>query len=385
MATVAGQPSYILRTGCVEAAITQRAAMLAPVAFYRDTPAPIQPYSISPWAEEKLDPQTPPILVCLRGDFICSAFGGNDEPFNGQKLPVHGETANEVWETVSAPSSEAGAVLHMTMQLRLQGGRCDHYTALVEGHNVVYQRDDFSGIDGPINPGHHATLKFPDRRNAGRLSFSKHIHAHTFIEPFETPDRGGYSILRPDTPIADLAAVPCVDGTVADVSAYPARAGYEDIVIICADPSLDVAWSAVTFADDGYVWFSLRNPALLPSTLLWMSNGGRKYAPWNGRHINVMGIEDMTGFFHVGLAASARENLLTRKGVKTCHQIKPSETLRIPYIQGVTRIRDGFDRVVAVEIENDATIVLIAASGVQQTVPCQASFLRSGRLTGLIE
>ena len=36
----------------------------------------------------------------------------------------------------------------------------------------------------------------------------------------------------------------------------------------------------------------LKNPAQLPVTMLWFSNGGRSYAPWNGRHRDVLGVED---------------------------------------------------------------------------------------------
>jgi len=384
MKTIANQPSYILATKTVEAAITQRAAMLAPVTFFRDT-APLQPYSIAPWAEERLDPGTPQVVACLRGDFLCSAFGGNDEPFEGKRLPVHGETANEVWDFVSFDKGKGGVVLRQSIRLSLQGGGCDKTTALVEKHNIVYQRDDFSGVNGPINPGHHAMLRFPDKPGCARLSFSPFVYAHTFVEPTEHPEKRGYSILKPNAPVSDLTGVPRSDGALTDVTVFPARRGFDDIMIICADPSREFAWSAVTFSEDGYVWFTLRDPRLLPSTLLWMSNGGRYYAPWNGRHVNVLGVEDMTGFFHYGLAASARDNLLTQKGIKTCHRLKPSDTLRIPYVQGIARVPKGFDRVASIEIESDASIKLTAPSGATQSVPCFASFVKTGEIKGLIQ
>jgi len=88
-----------------------------------------------------------------------------------------------------------------------------------------------------------------------------------------------------------------------------------------------------------------------------------------------------TGFFHVGLAASARDNLLTQKGIKTCHWLKPNETLRIPYIQGVARVPRGFDRVASIEVESANAIRLVADSGASQVVPCRAEFARTGELT----
>lgn len=373
----AGQPSYVLSTTNMEAYITKQAGMLAPVTFCKDS-SPIQPYSVAPWAEETLSQDTPPIIKCLRGDFICSTFGGNDEPFNGKKLPIHGETANNEWSVVAQESNKQSSVLRTSMDLTVQGGRCDAVTVILEGQNVVYQRHDFSGIDGPINPGHHATLLFPDKPGCGALSFSRHIYSHTFVDNVNNPEIGERSFLKPDSQITDLTAVPALDGSTTDTTSFPARRGFEDIAIVCADPTLELAWSAVAIPSAGYAWFSLRNPKLLPSTVLWMSNGGRDFAPWNGRHINVMGIEDITGFFHKGLAASARENMLNKKGIVTCHRITSAETLRVPYIQGVARIPRNFDRVASITPDNDNEISLTSLSGSSVRIPCKWNFTSSG-------
>lgn len=383
MRTIAGQESHILEIPSVEVAVTKRAAMLAPVRFHRTT-EPVEPYAIAPWAEEETDPGLPSIIKVLRGDFICSAFGANEEPVSGKQLPVHGETANEEWTKISHENRESGAVLKLGIDLSIQGGRCEGTTALVRKNSLVYQRHDFTGIDGPINPGHHATLKFPDRPGSGRLSFSKFAYAHTFVDPAELPENKGYSFLKPDTPVIDLTNVHCIDGTKTDLTRYPARRGYEDIVILCADVSLDFVWSAVTFQEEGYVWYTIRDPKILPSTLLWFSNGGRHYEPWNGRHVAIAGIEDMTGFFHLGLAASARSNFLADKGFRTCHRMEPDETLSVNYIQGAARVPDDFDRVARIEAESDERIILIAESGVRVPVRCHIGFIQSGKLLDLI-
>ena len=64
----------------------------------------------------------------------------------------------------------------------------------------------------------------------------------------------------------------------------------------------------MTFPAERFVWFALKDPRILRKTVLWISNGGRHYPPWNGRHINVMGLEEVTAYFHLGLADSARKN-----------------------------------------------------------------------------
>jgi hypothetical protein len=343
---------------------------------------------MAPWAEEPLPPETPPVIAGLRGDFFCSAFGANDEPYQGRRLPLHGETANNLWQGIARDETKAGCWIRLGLDLPLQGGRCEATTALLPEDSVVYQRHDLTGLNGPVNPGHHATLGFPAREGSGRLSFSRFHLARTFSEPIERAATGGASCLAPDTEISDLRAVRALDGTITDLTRYPARLGFEDIAILCADPCVALGWSAVTFPNEGYVWFALRNPRQLTSTLLWFSNGGRRYPPWSSRHVNVMGIEDMTGFFHVGLAASCSPNALSARGIATCLEPDADGRLSIPYIQGVARIPDGFDRVADIE-PCDAEgcgargIRILSESGVKVDVRCHVEFVFDGELPEL--
>jgi hypothetical protein len=140
-----------------------------------------------------------------------------------------------------------------------------------------------------------------------------------------------------------------VCGTLADLSRYPARRGFEDIAMLVADPSLRLAWTAASFPKERYVWFTLRDPRVLASTILWISNGGRHYPPWNGRHVNTLGLEDMTGFFHEGLAPSAGPNALRRRGFKTCLALSPDTPTRVNYIMACVPTPRGFGRVRRIE------------------------------------
>lgn len=380
-ANVYGRPSFLMKSRCVEVALTVTGAHLAPVTFFPQEAHPIQPYAIAPWWSEPLEPTIPAILATLRGDFFCSAFGANAEEYAARRLPLHGETANGVWQAVGRGSSTSGCWLQLGMELTAQGGHCQAITALVSGQPVIYQRHDLSRLTGPINPGHHATLAFPGTPGAGRLSFSRLKCAFTYREPIERPETGGRSSLLPDREIADLRKVPCIDGSTTDLTRFPARRGFEDVAILCTDPTVRLAWSAVTFPERGFVWFSLRDPRRLSCTQLWFSNGGRDYPPWNGRHLNVMGIEDMTGYFHVGLAASCRVNPLTARGVTTSLDPDREGRISIPYIQGVARIPPGFDQVAAIEaLRDEDRILLRADSGVEVALACHAEFLETGEI-----
>ena len=377
-ARIRGQESFVLRSRQVELALTRLGGHLAPVTFFPKDPRPIQPYAIAPWAEESLPADTPPLVIVLRGDFFCSAFGANEEAVGHRRLPLHGETANGTWQPIARGEAAAGSWMQLGMDLPQQGGRCEAITALLHDHSMIYQRHDLMGLTGPVNPGHHATLAFPPRDGSGRLSFSPFTLARTYFEPTERRETGGRSHFKPDAEITDLKVVPCVDGSMTDLTSFPARRGFEDVAILCTDPSLEFGWSAATFPEAGFVWFALRNPKQLASTLLWFSNGGRDYPPWNRRHVNVLGVEDMTGFFQVGLAASCRPNALTARGIRTYLMPDAAGSLSIPYIQGVARIPEGFDRVAVIEAQPKSGGVRIRSeSGLEVLAPCEVNFIRS--------
>lgn len=287
---IEGQRSWNIENDSVSAAITQLGGHLAPVVFDRSRKA-IQPFSVAPWAEEKVTGQ-PNILKVLRGDFFCMPFGGNDEPWQEEQHPVHGETANRKWSFHDYREDENETILHLRMRTKVRKGRVDKILRLHQGHNAVYQRHVLTDYSGKINIGHHATLKFPDIEGSGLISTSKLVHCQNYINPTEDPAMGGYSTLKPGARFKRLNKVPLLDGSTTDLSRYPSRKGFEDIAILINDPNAKLAWTAVSFPDEGYVWFALKDPKVLASTLLWMSNGGRHYAPWNGRHHSVMGLEE---------------------------------------------------------------------------------------------
>jgi hypothetical protein len=84
--------------------------------------------------------------------------------------------------------------------------------------------------------------------------------------------------------------------------------------------------------------------------------------PWNGRHRGVLGIEDVTAYFHLGLAASLADNPWRKKGIPTAIALGNRKCTRIPYIMGVAALPDGFDTVSAIR-RTDTGIRLHAAGG----------------------
>ncbi len=226
--------------------------------------------------------------------------------------------------------------------------------------------------------GHHAMLKFPDYPGSGVISTSRFVFGQVFPQTFELPENGGYSFLKQGAEFQSLDAVPALNGGTADLTRYPARRGFEDLVMIVADANEPFAWTAVTFPKERFVWFALKDPRVLRQTVMWISNGGRHYPPWSSRHVNVLGLEEVTSWFHVGLAESAAKNPVSDSGHPTSATFTAGEPFTISYIAGIAKIPPGFDRVKSIEAEpGRQKIVLRSASGKQAKAAVDLTFLGS--------
>ena len=316
----------------------------------------VEPFSTAPWCDQPEAEKLIPLLRVLRGDFFCAPFGAGPA-WRGEAHPPHGESANATWDV----NSSADGKLAATLQTCVRPGKITKLIEARAGETNLYQAHLLEGFSGGMCLGHHAMLDFA-RNGAGVISTSKLRLAQVLPVPFENPVQGGYSSLKPGAWFRQLNRVPMADGAKADLTRYPAREGFEDLVMLHHRDADDFAWAAVVFPEKNFIWFSLKNPAHLASTVLWHSNGGRHYDPWNGRHRGVLGIEDVTAYFHLGLAASLAKNPWKEKGVPTSLALSRRKATRIPYIMGVAPLPTGFDSVRS--IKRTATgIRLQAASG----------------------
>jgi len=370
-----GQPSWRISNATVEAFVTQTGGQVGPITFRlgRET---IQPYAVAPWAEERALKSLPWMLKVLRGDFFCLPFGGNSTPFRGELHPPHGETANNPWRCECLTESTA----HLSLQTKTRAGRVDKYVSLADNHTAVYQRHIISGMKGPMNLGHHAMVRFPEAPGSGNISTSRFLRGEVAPRPLEDPALGGYSCLKSGAGFRSLRKVPRLDGGWTDLTTYPSRRGYEDLVMLVSDPGLPFAWTAVTFPKQGYVWFALKDPRVLRQTIFWFSNGGRHYPPWNGRHVNVLGLEEVTSYFHYGLAESAAKNSLARLGFPTCHRLARRTPLVVNYIMAVAPVPKGFDCVARVTPANGGRAVKLSSrNGRSMLTTVDLDFLSSDR------
>lgn len=377
--TVDSQPSWILESPQVRLAVTKLGAHMAPVTFLRDSGAPVQPYHVSPWQNEGLKDFPAPVLASLRGDWFCIPFGGNGTEFRGEKHPPHGEVAGAPWTFVDARRAGGTSTLVLAFEPTVRKGRIVKELSLVDGQNAVYSKHTVTGFAGPAPCGHHATLAMPEADGVFRVSTSPIAFGMTNPSRFSDPAKGEYQALAIAAPFDDLARVPALEKGApdADLTRLPARPGHADLVQV-VNRTEGTAWTCAVRTDEGWMWWALKDPKVLGSTLLWIENRGRHGSPWNGRN-NCLGLEDVTTFFADGLAASAGGNLLSRRGFPTALEFSAEKPTEIRYIQGVSRVPAGFGKVVGAEFA-PGQVTFVDEGGKRATVPVKHEFLGGAAL-----
>jgi hypothetical protein len=353
MEIVYGSESYFVSTPEVDFAITAQGGHLAPVDFYFGDFA-VSPYALAPWQPDEIDASLPPLLTQLRGDFFCLPFGGQAGG------PPHGDPANARWSLVEQEERS----LTLEMKQTDSGAAVRKKISVREGQQALYVEHWVSGLEGQWNYGNHPVLDFSDLApGQGRLAVSPYRWASVYDGLFANPEAGETGRLLPSAVFDQLAAVPTIDGGVMDLTHYPTPSGHEDLVMMVNEPATaerPFGWSAATF--DQYIWFSLKRVSDFPATLFWVSNGGRSAHPWESRHVGRLGIEEVCSHFCNGLEAS-REDRLAQLAIPTTRKFSASETVRLPIIQGVALVEPDFGKVTAIEVIDEATLMIHGENG----------------------
>lgn len=254
----------------------------------------IDPFHAVPWMEEEMPDGTPPHLGRMQGDFFCAPFGIEGE------APLHGWPANASWEVVEVGESHIAARLTE----EAQGASVTKRLELRNGEPFLYASHAFEGGAGTVPVANHACLSVPE---GARITASPRTWRTPPAAPEPDPSRGRSALSYPAT--GPMDAFPGAEGPV-DLTRYPWGPAHEDFVLGLEEPGF--GWCAV--ARPGDLYLSLRDAKALPMTMLWHSNGGRNYAPWNGRHRACLGVEEGAAGHMIGedhaLSLGGRAELL---------------------------------------------------------------------------
>jgi hypothetical protein len=370
---VFNQPSWLLENDAISLAVTKTGGMMAPVTFFRQSEAPFQPYYVNPWHAEDIQVDEG-VLGPLRGDFFCMPFGAAGT-HNGVEYATHGETASTEW-TLSPESSDRELVL--TMDTTAPKASVTKRLTLRDGENNVYVQHRVRGGSARTPLGHHQTLEGGDVPQRLLVSTSALRFGRVQSRDAAHYAGGEYYSLEPEARFDDLGAVPTLwlDQPNTDCSAFPNRYGFVDILTVVNDPTVTPAWTAAVDTQARALWFSLKDPAVLPATVFWMENHGRHQSPWLGRNCCI-GLEDICGHLADGVAASVEENDLSRDGVPTAIDLSAHDPLVVNVIQGAVRVPEGFGRVASVELRDGKAVFADAAGRTAETA-VDHEFIRTG-------
>ena len=282
----------------------------------------LEPLHTAPWVDDPdiiEDDTLLPVERRLSGDFFCAPFGASDV----EAAPAHGWPANSRWDVAGQTDGEA------TLQLARQvmGARITKTLRLAEDGPLLYQVHRIEGGTGELTVAHH-----PMVRMAGTARFSCSPKLAVL-----TPDtllESGRNRLAGSSRSETLSAVPGSDGAPIDLTMLPIADAHEDFVTLVEGPGSPLGWSVVLRHAEDDIVFVLKDPGVLPVTMLWHSNGGRDYRPWNGRHRGVLGIEDGCAAGAEGHAAALLPNPVSREGVATALVLAPDRTHRIAHVIG---------------------------------------------------
>lgn len=317
------------------------------------------PLHHAPWSPEEVPPEAPPHQAWLAGDFFCA-------PFSASPDGLHGLPANGTWSVVPSTPGTLRAVL----QGAVQGATVIKELAVEDDHPFVYQRHLFIGGSGTLPVANHAMVSLP---NGGKLSFSRKRWWESLAEPLETT-RGRSRLAYPRRS-EDAAEFPAADGSTVNLHRYPWGEAHEDFVAGIEDPASRLGWTAVV-RPEGDLFLSLRNPARLPMTMLWHSNGGRDYAPWNSRHRGCLGVEEGAALPMLGLSSGETPDPLTAAGQPGLLQLDRMGTVEVRHIIGAIHWPSG-QSVAGVMLEGDV-LTVTGDWGAERKLPIRGAWLALG-------
>lgn len=322
----------------------------------------IAPLHTAPWVDHPAilgDDAVPPVERRLSGDFFCAPFGGTYDP----AVPIHGWPANSPWQITARGTGRVTLVLGRPVM----GARITKTLRLADDAPLLYQEHLIEGGSGHLTVAHHPMVRLAGE---GRFSCSP---KRAVLTPERALDEGR-NALALGARSGAIDHVPAAAGGSIDLTRLPIADRHEDFVTLVEAEDSPLGWSAVLREAEGDVVFVLKDPRVLPLTMLWHSNGGRDYRPWDGRHRGVLGIEDGCAAGAAGYLAALGPNPVADEGVPTSLALGAGRVHRIAHVIGAIARPAGWRRVADIRVAHDG-LALTGDDGTVVGMPFDASHL----------
>lgn len=310
----------------------REAAMLAPLTFVLRNGRQVSPLHIAPWAEEPEAAAITGLLRRLRGEWPCVPFGyaieDRSAPPDWARLngsaesgdEVHGHGSNHPWTWVESDGTSLALSIDYPETYPIK-----------RLHRSVTPDPDVPAIDITLTVearadcrlpiGLHPTLRLPAVAQGARIEPGPFREGRTFPGTVE-PSAPLFAI---DRGFTSLTEVPRRIGGTFDASRVPLPLDTEELLQL---NGIDRA--ALANEAEGYRVKLSWNKEHFPSLLLWMSNRGRKHAPWNGRH-TALGMEPICSPFGLGPASARADNPMAKSGTPTARDFRAGEVFTTRY------------------------------------------------------
>ncbi len=298
---------------------------LGPTLFILPDGRQVAPFQIAPWANDPGGDDLPGILQRLRGEWPCVPFGfdadrapsgdwpGSQAATTMDPFP-HGFSSNHPWRFETATDGSIALSIDYPEAHPIRGLRRT-VTPDPNGTALDFTLEIDVRADCTLPLGLHPSFRLPAKPGAMRIEVGSAVTGMTFPTPVDAS-----SIFTQGALLEPWHDVPLAAGGRLDVRQVPLPQATEELVQLLGMPGHAALWNTA----EGYRVRLSWNPEHYPSALLWFSNRGRSFAPWNNRHL-ALGLEPICAAFDLGQQVSAAENPISRRGIPTARQFSAGE------------------------------------------------------------
>ena len=291
--------------------------MMGPVEVKLDDGRTIEPFVVAPWSDEprqEWEETAPPLLKRLRGDWVCLPFGlpgkprtdldarwldGLDVNLESPDPALHGTCANAQWRLDSAETHALSFSFAPNAKFPIAG--IERRVTVADGESAIhFETRVRARTDCELQWGVHPTFRLPETPGSFQISFGdERVKVLTYPGVFEK----GVSRVAHARVCDGLHSTPMIDGATRSFSSLPLPFDTEELLLVAGHNGV----ARLTNHTERYRVVMEWDPAVFPSVLMWISNRGRGFAPWNGRFLG-LGVEPVCAPFDLGYAHAVNPN-----------------------------------------------------------------------------